>query len=152
MRIILTQDIRKLGSIGDIVNVKDGYARNFLLPRSMAVTANEANKAELEHQKRLLERKSAKQLAEHKKLASNIEKVSVTISKRAGEDEKIFGTVTPQELSNSLGDAGIEVDKRDIFLTESVKKVGVYSADVKLHSKVTAKLKFWVVADEPEDT
>lgn len=152
MRIILTQDIRKLGSIGDIVNVKDGYARNFLLPRSMAVTANEANKAELEHQKRLLERKSAKQLAEYKKLASNIEKVSVTISKRAGEDEKIFGTVTPQELSNSLGDAGIEVDKRDIFLTESVKKVGVYSADVKLHSKVTAKLKFWVVADEPEDT
>ena len=152
MRIILTQDIRKLGSIGDIVNVKDGYARNFLLPRSMAVTANEANKAELEHQKRLLERKSAKQLAVYKKLASNIEKVSVTISKRAGEDEKIFGTVTPQELSNSLGDAGIEVDKRDIFLTESVKKVGVYSADVKLHSKVTAKLKFWVVADEPEDT
>lgn len=148
MRIILTQDVKKLGSIGEIVNVKDGYARNYLLPRNFAVVANEANKAELEHQKRVLERKSAKVLAEMKKLASNIEKVSVTIAKKAGEDEKIFGTVTAAELEAKLKEAGVEVDKRDIELTEEVKKVGVYNADVKLHSKVTAKLKFWVVAEE----
>ena len=97
MRIILTQDVKKLGTIGEIVNVKDGYARNFLLPRSMAVVANEANKAELEHQKRVLERKSAKLLAEYKKLAANIEKVSVTIAKKTGEDEK--SSVLLQALS-----------------------------------------------------
>lgn len=148
MRIILTQDVKKLGTIGEIVNVKDGYARNFLLPRSMAVVANEANKAELEHQKRVLERKSAKLLAEYKKLAANIEKVSVTIAKKTGEDEKIFGTVTSTELEAKLKEAGVEADRRDIVITEDVKKVGVYTAEVRLHSKVTAKLKFWVVADE----
>jgi large subunit ribosomal protein L9 len=150
MRIILTQDVRKLGTIGDIVNVKDGYARNYLLPRNFAVVANESNKAELEHQKRVLERKSAKVLAEFKKLASNIEKVSVTIAKKTGEDEKIFGTVTSAELEAKLKEAGVEVDRRDIVLTEEVKKVGVYNAEVRLHSKITAKLKFWVVADEAD--
>ena len=148
MRIILTQDVKKLGTIGEIVNVKDGYARNYLLPRSMAVVANESNKAELEHQKRILERKSAKLLAQYKKLAPNIEKVSVTIAKKVGEEDKIFGTVTAAELEAKLSEAGVEVDKRDIVLTEEVKKVGVYNTEVRLHSKVTAKLKFWVVADE----
>ena len=112
MRIILTQDVKKLGTIGEIVNVKDGYARNFLLPRSMAVVANEANKAELEHQKRVLERKSAKLLAEYKKLAANIEKVSVTIAKKTGEDEKIFGTVTSTELEAKLKEAGVDGQQR----------------------------------------
>lgn len=150
MRVILTQDVKKLGTIGDIVNVKDGYARNFLLPREVAVVANVSNKAELDHQKRVLDRKKAKVLAEVKKLASNIEKVSVTIAKRTGEDEKIFGTVTTVELEAKLKEAGVDVDRRDIALTEDVKKVGVYSAEVRLHSEVTAKLKFWVVAEETE--
>ena len=150
MRIILTQDVRKLGAIGDIVNVKDGYARNYLLPRNFAVAANESNKAELDHQKRVLERKSAKLLAEYKKLASNIEKVSLTIAKKTGEDEKIFGTVTSTELEEKLKESGLEVDKRDIHIDEEVKKVGVYNATVKLHAQVDAKLKFWVVADESD--
>lgn len=150
MRVILTQDVKKLGTIGQIVNVKDGYARNFLLPRQFAVVANESNKAELEHQKRVLERKRAKVLAEVKKIASNIEKVSVTIAKKTGDDEKIFGTVTTNELEAKLAEAGLEVDRRDIVITEDVKKVGVYNAEVRLHTEVTAKLKFWVVAEETE--
>jgi large subunit ribosomal protein L9 len=146
MKIILTAEVSKLGSIGDIVNVKDGYARNFLLPRGLASVANDSNKKALDHQVRILEKKRAKALDEAKGVASNIEKTSVTVSKQVGEDEKIFGTVTTAELSVLLKAEGLEIDKKDIKITEEIKKVGVYAAEVKLHAKVTATFKVWVVA------
>lgn len=146
MRVILTQDVGNLGSIGDVVNVRNGYARNFLLPRNLASVANEANKAMLAHQKRVLDKRRAKVLGAAKELAASIEKTSVTVTKQVGEDEKIFGTVTAQELEALLQAEGLNVSKKDITILEEIKKVGVYQAQVKLHSEVSAKFKVWVVA------
>ncbi len=146
MRVILMEDVEKLGAIGSIVNVKDGFARNFLFPKSLAVLANESNKKELEHQTKMLQRRREKLLAKVKEQAAAIEKTSVTVTKQVGEDEKIFGTVTTAELEELLAKEGIQISKKDIQLSEDIKKVGVYSADVKLHPEVVAKFKVWVVA------
>ncbi len=146
MKLILSQNVENLGRIGDIVKVKNGYARNFLIPRGLGAVANEGNQASLNHQIRLLEKKKAIILADAKKAASNIEKVSVTVTKQVGEDEKIFGSVTTAELEELLAAEGVKVSKKDIKLSEEIKKVGVYSADVKVHPEVTAKFKIWVVA------
>lgn len=146
MKLILTEDVPSLGSIGAIVNVKDGYARNYLLPRGIAVPANESNTKQLEHQKRVLNARREKVLAEKKALAAKIEKLSVEVSKQVGEDERIFGSVTTLELAELLEAQGYQIPKKDIHLPEAVKKVGVYTADIQLHSEVIAKLKFWVVS------
>ena len=146
MRVILTQNVEHLGSMGEIVRVKNGYARNYLLPRNLAEVANEENQKALDHSLRILERRREKALAIAKDLAGNIEKTSVTVSKQVGEDEKIFGTVTTTELAELLQAEGLNVDKKDIQILEDIKKVGVYSAQVKLNPEVVAKFKVWVVA------
>lgn len=148
MKLILNQNVENLGRIGEIVKVKPGYARNFLIPRGLASAANESNQASLNHQLRLLEKKKALLLADAKKQAANIEKVSVTVTKQVGEDEKIFGSVTTAELEDLLTQEGIKVSRKDIKLTEDIKKVGVYTAEVKVHPEVTAKFKVWVVAPQ----
>ena len=145
MKLILNEDVESLGSIGDIVNVKDGFGRNYLLPRGLAVPANEGNKAALQHQIRMFEKKKAKQQKEARKLAAVIEKLSVTVSKQVGEDEKIFGTVTTAELEALLEAEGVKVNRKNIKIIDDIKKVGVYSAAVKV-SDIEAKFKVWVVA------
>lgn len=146
MKVILSQEVSNLGSIGDIVNVRNGYARNYLLPRALASVANESNKSALAHHQRVLGRKREKALGAAKTLGTQIEKTSVTVTKQVGEDEKIFGSVTSAELETLLKAEGLDVSKKDITILEDIKKVGVYSAQVKLHSEVTAKFKVWVVA------
>jgi large subunit ribosomal protein L9 len=146
MKVILTHEVSNLGSIGDIVNVRNGYARNFLLPRGLAAVASEENAAALAHHKRVLDKRREKVLAAAKELGAKIEKTSVTVSKQVGEDEKIFGSVTTAELEELLKAEGLEVSKKDIHLLEEIKKVGVYSAQVKLHADVAPKFKVWVVA------
>ncbi len=148
MKVILTQEVSNLGSIGEVVNVRNGYARNFLLPRGLAAVANEANQAQLAHHKRVLEKRREKALAEAKSLAGKIEKISVTVAKQVGEDEKIFGSVTTGELEELLKAEGVDISKKEISLLDEVKKVGVYSAQVKLHKDVVAKFKVWVVAQQ----
>lgn len=148
MKLILNQNVENLGRIGEIVKVKPGYARNFLIPRGLASAANESNQASLNHQLRLLEKKKALLLADAKKQAANIEKVSVTVTKQVGEDEKIFGSVTTAELEDLLNQEGIKISRKDIKLVEDIKKVGVYTAEVKVHPEVTAKFKVWVVAPQ----
>lgn len=148
MKVILTQEVSNLGSIGEVVNVRNGYARNFLLPRGLAAVANEANQAQLAHHKRVLEKRREKALAEAKALAAKIEKISVTVAKQVGEDEKIFGSVTTGELEDLLKAEGVDVSKKEISLLDEVKKVGVYAAQVKLHKDVLAKFKVWVVAQQ----
>lgn len=146
MKVILTQDVDNIGTIGDVVKVRDGYARNFLVPRGLATAATDASQKALEHHKRVLEKKREKVLGAAKGIAAQIEKTSVTVAKQVGEDEKIFGSVTPHELEELLKAEGINVSKKDITILEEIKKVGVYSAQVKLHSQVNAKFKVWVVA------
>ena len=146
MKLILSQNVENLGRIGDLVKVKNGYARNFLIPRGLGLVANEGNQSALNHQLRLLDKKKALILGEAKKAAANIEKISVTVTKQVGEDERIFGSVTTTELEELLAAEGVKVSKKDIKLSEEIKKVGVYSAEVKVHPEVTAKFKIWVVA------
>ena len=148
MKVILNQDVSTLGHIGEIVNVRNGYARNYLLPRGIAGMANEANEAALKHHRRILDKKKAQLLAEAKALAAQIEKIAVTVYKQTGEDERIFGSVTTAELEELLNQEGHKVSRRDISLVEEIKKVGVYHGQVKLHSEVTAKFKVWVVAKQ----
>ena len=146
MKLILSQNVSNLGSIGDIVKVKNGYARNYLIPRGLAVPANDRNKAALDHQLRQLDKVRKTLLDEAKKVAASIEKTSVTVAKQVGEDEKIFGTVTTAELEEQLTKEGLSVSRKQIVLAEEIRKVGVYSAEVKLHPEVTATFKVWVVA------
>jgi large subunit ribosomal protein L9 len=148
MKVILNQDVTSLGRIGEIVNVRNGYARNYLLPRGVAAVANEANEAALKHHRRILDKKKAQLLAAAKTLAAQIEKVAVTVYKQTGEDERIFGSVTTAELEDLLGQEGHKISRRDITLVEDIKKVGVYHGQVRLHPEVTAKFKVWVVAKQ----
>ena len=141
MKIILNHDVDSLGRVGDIVNVRSGYARNFLLPRGLCMQANEENKAALAHHQRILDKRRAGMLAEAKKAATAIEKTSVTVTKQVGEDEKIFGSVTTAELEQLLAAEGVKVSRKDITILDDIKKVGVYAAQVKLHSDVSAKFK-----------
>lgn len=146
MKLILNDNVDNLGRVGDLVNVRDGYARNFLLPRGLAVMANERNKAALDSHMKRLEKTRAANLAAAKTVAAQIEKTSVTVAKQVGEDEKIFGTVTTAELEDLLTAEGLKISKKDIVLADDIKKIGLYSAQVKVHPDVTAKFKIWVVA------
>jgi large subunit ribosomal protein L9 len=142
MQVLLQQNVPNLGHIGDLVKVKAGYARNFLFPRKMAILADARNKSQLDHQLRLAELGKAKALATAKELAAQIGSVSLTVQKAVGEEDKIFGTVTTQELKAE----GFEFDRRAISILDDIKRVGVYRGSVKLHPEVAAEFKIWVVA------
>ncbi len=146
MKVILTHDVPSLGTIGSVVSVKNGYGRNYLLPNSMAILANESNTKQLEHQKRILAKKKEKILKEARALATKIEALSFELAKQVGEDERIFGSVTAAELASLLEAKGLQIAKKDIEITDEVKKIGAYTASIRLNTEVIAKLKFSVVA------
>ena len=146
MKIILREDVADLGSMGDLVDVKPGYARNYLLPRGMAVPATTKNLRRLEHEKRVIQQQVAKAQSEAETLSGRIESLSITIAKQVGEDDKIFGSVTSKEIEENLREEGIRVDRKSILLEEPIRALGVYPITIKLHRNVTAKLKIWVVA------
>lgn len=146
MRVILTKDVDNLGGSGTEVTVKRGYARNYLLPKMLAVIASSRNKAINTHHKRVIARQQEKLMLTAKAKASRIENLSITVAKQVGEDERIFGTVTTGELEKLIKSEGIEVSRKDIVLTQEIKKTGIYEAEVKLHPGLTAKFKIWVVA------
>lgn len=148
MRVILLEDVSNLGEMGAEVNVKDGYARNFLIPRMLAVICNRKNQAQNTHRKRMLERKLNRQLSIAHTKAEALAKLSISIPKQVGEEERIFGTVTSAELEKIINDSGIEVARKDIHLPAEIKKIGDYEAEIKLHSKLTTALKFAVIAQE----
>lgn len=139
MKVILVEDVPTLGQIGALVNVKNGYARNFLLPRTLAVVANDSNRKELEHKKKSLEAKRLKQLGEAKALGAKIEKIVVALFKQTGEEGRIFGSVTTAEIAEELLKQDVKVSKKDIVVSEDIKKIGQYSGEIRLHSEVTAK-------------
>ncbi|KAF0142224.1 MAG: 50S ribosomal protein L9 [Stygiobacter sp. RIFOXYC12_FULL_38_8] len=147
MKVILRKNFDQLGKVGEIVNVKDGYARNFLIPRGVAYQATQGNIRALEEEKKQIQKREVKELEEAQKLAAEMEKVSVTIPVKVGEEEKIFGTVTSQMIVDSLKEKGFDVDKRKVEITEPIKSLGIYSVVVKLHTNVTATVKTWVVRE-----
>jgi large subunit ribosomal protein L9 len=147
MKVILRKNFDQLGKVGDTISVKDGYARNFLIPRQIAYQATKGNIIALEEEKKQIQKKDAKELDAAQTLAVNIEKVSVTIPVTVGEEDKIFGTVTTQMIADSLKEKGFDIDKRKIEITEPIKSLGIYSVTVKIHPSVTATVKTWVVRD-----
>lgn len=147
MKVILTEDIPHLGNAGSLIKVKDGYARNFLIPQGKAVKATTQNLKQLEHQKLQVQARLQKIQREAEQLARRIESVSCTITKAAGEEDKLFGSVTAADIQASLKNEGIEVDKKKILLDEPIKKLGIFTVPIKLHPAVTAQVKIWVVKE-----
>jgi len=147
MKVILRKNFNQLGKVGDLVNVKDGYARNYLIPRQIAYQATAGNIRSLEEEKKQIIKKEAKDLEAAQLLAAELEKVSITIPVKVGEEEKIFGSVTHQMIADALQEKGHEIDKRKIDITEPIKALGIYSVSVKLHPNVSAIVKTWVVRE-----
>ncbi len=147
MKVILRQNFETLGQVGDVVEVKEGYARNYLIPRKIAYTALKGNIASLEEEKRAFAKKVKQELHAAENLAVELEKVSVTIPVQVGEEDKIFGTVTTQMIADALKEKGYEIDKRKIEIEEPIKSLGIYGINIKLHSNVSSKIKVWVVRE-----
>jgi large subunit ribosomal protein L9 len=146
MKVILQRELPSLGSVGEVVTVKDGYARNYLIPQKIAIPADTRNIRQLEHMKRLVAAKQARQKREAEELAKKLESASCTIQMVVGEQDKLFGSVTSKDIEEALAREGLQVSRKKIVLEEPIKKLGVFMVDVKLHPQVTAKLKVWVVA------
>jgi large subunit ribosomal protein L9 len=147
MKVILRKNFEQLGQIGDIVDVRDGFARNFLIPRNIAFAAQKGNIQALEEEKKQLAKKKAKELQAAEKLAAELEKVSVTIPVKVGEEDKIFGTVTNQMIADALKEKGYDIERRKIEIPEQIKSLGIYSVNIKIHPVVTAVVKTWVVRE-----
>jgi len=145
VKVILIDNIDRVGSIGDIVDVKDGYARNYLLPNNKAKIATPANMKILDALKKKRAAEEAKKVDDAKAMAAKIEALSVTIAAQAGEEEKLFGSVTSDMISTALSAEGFTIDKKEIILDEPIKKLGVYQVAVKIHPEVKANLRVWIV-------
>lgn len=147
MKVILRQNYESLGQVGDLVDVKLGFARNFLIPRKIAYTALKGNILALEEEKKNLAKKKQQEIHAAETLASEIEKVSVTIPVQVGEEDKIFGSVTTQMIADALKEKGYDIDKRKIEIEEPIKSLGIYGISIKLHQSVTSNIKVWVVRE-----
>ena len=148
MSLILTEDVSSLGLAGDIVNVKAGYGRNYLLPQKKAMLADSKNVKALEHAKFLAEHKVKKMKAEFEGLAEKLSAVTVTLSHKVGEGDKLFGSVTTMEIERALKEKGFEIDRKKILLEKPIKELGEFSVPVKLHPEITTALKIEVVKEE----
>jgi large subunit ribosomal protein L9 len=147
MKIILRENLENLGEIGDVVDVKDGYARNYLIPRKLAYEANTKNLSHLEAQKKQLDQKIEKEKIKAEKVREELEKVSLTIQMVVGEDGKLFGSVTTQMIADALQEKGFTIDRKTITIPEPIKALGIYTVVIKLHKGVEAQVKVWTVRE-----
>ncbi len=147
MKILLKKDFDSLGKQGEIVTVKEGYARNFLFPKGIAVPATPGNMKAFEQEQKLMLRREQKAKQEAEKLAKELEKISVTAVVSVGEEDRVFGSVTSQTIADLLAEKGYSIDKRKILLDEPIKALGVYDIPVKLHPEVEVKIRVWVVKE-----
>ena len=145
MQVILKEEIEKLGKIGDIVVVADGYARNFLIPKNLAIEATPKNIKRIEHEKRLIAEKLKKAKKEAEDVAKRFAEITVTISVQVGEEGKLFGSVTTMDIAATLEKEGIPVERKKILLENPIKELGEYTVPIKIHPEVTANLKVQVV-------
>lgn len=148
MQIILREDIDKLGNRGDVVKVKDGYARNFLLPRKLAVNANESNKKIVEQERQAHLRKEATLKGQAEELGKLMANVTIVIKQKAGENDHLFGSVTAQDIANALEAQKYTIDRKKIVLDEPIKQLGDYKVTVKLHKDVSVEIPVSVTKDE----
>ena len=147
MKLILREDVYNLGRSGELVNVRDGYGRNYLLPRKLAVLANEQNVRQLEHEKAVIEARQAKLRAGAEAQAGKLNAVQVKIARKVGEQDKLYGSVTALDIAEALAAQGQKIDRRHIHLLEPIKAIGSYDVEIRLHRDVTAKVKVEVVGE-----
>lgn len=150
VQVILREDVEKLGEAGEVVTVKPGYARNFLLPRNLAYEATDANVRQLEEERERAEQHAKREFLEARRRASVLEDVSLTFHARAGEESKLFGSITSADIADRLNEEGLdfEVDRRAVELDEPLKNLGVYDVPIKLHTDVRPEIKVWVIKEE----
>ena len=147
LKVVLTADVPSLGYAGDVVNVKGGYARNFLLPRNMCLVADPRNLKSLEHGKRVAEQQLKKIRKGAEDVAERLRQTAVTIARKVGEDEKLFGSVTSMDVEHALKAEGFDVDRRRIHIDKPLKSLGEFIVPVKVHKDVTADVQVKVVAE-----
>jgi large subunit ribosomal protein L9 len=147
VKVILREDLSNLGDSGDIVTVKPGYARNYLLPRGLAYEATSANVRQLDDEKRRAEARAKKDYLEARRRASQLENVSLTFHAKAGEESKLFGSITTSDIADRLAEQELdfEIDRRQVELDDPIKALGVYTVRVKLHTDVRPEIKVWVI-------
>lgn len=145
MQVILQEDMPNLGRAGEVVDVREGYGRNFLLPRKKAVLADPKNLKQLEHQKKVVASKQQKAKHGAEELAAKLKDMSITIARDAGEEDKLFGSVTVKDIADALRAEGVIVDRHNIHLETPLKKIGIFDIGVRLHPEVTGVFKVWVV-------
>lgn len=145
MEVILKQDVDRIGKAGSIVKVKDGFARNFLIPNGLAVllTSGNLKKIEEDKQKKILQLQKTKKEAEE--LRSKLTNLSLTLQVLTREDEKLYGSITSQDIAHALKEEGFNIDRSCVLLNDPIKSLGIYEVPVRLHSEVSAKIKVWIV-------
>jgi large subunit ribosomal protein L9 len=147
MKVILKEDVPSLGKAGQIIKVKDGYARNFLLPKGLAFLADEKNLKLLAYQKKKIEEEAKKKRQDAESIAQRLSESQLTIKAKAGEDQKLFGSVTSKDIAKELEKQGISVDKKQINIVEPIKRLGEYEVEIKLYSNIMVKVKVNIVAE-----
>ncbi len=150
MEVILKEDVANLGHRGDVVKVADGYGRNFLLPRKLAMQATEANKSVIEQMKAAAARRSATEKAQAEEQVVKLQPVVLSFTRKSGENGQLFGSVTSADIATELAGKGFEVDRRKIQLTDPLKSLGDFTVAIRLHREVTAHIKVQVLADALE--
>ena len=148
MKVILRKDVQNLGLIGEVVNVKDGFARNFLIPRNLAYFANEGAMKALEIDKRRYAKIQAKEKGDAETLAAKLAELQISIPMKVGEEGKLYGSVTSAMVAQELAVHKIDIDRRHILIDDAIKSLGVFDVKIKLHTDVTATLKVWVISEE----
>jgi len=145
VRIILLQDFEGLGKAGEQIDVKDGYARNFLFPKGLALKADKNSIKRFQEMARLKDKKKDRALKQSRELAEKLQAVSLTVPVQVGEEDRVFGAVTSIEIAQQLKDKGYDIDKRQIILEEPIKSLGIFEIPIKLHSEITTNIKLWVI-------
>lgn len=146
MEVILLEDVRNLGEMGDIVDVADGYGRNYLIPQRMAEPATAARKDQIEHQLTVIEARKEKERAAAREIVGDIDGVSISVPARVAEDDQLYGSVTARDIVDVLAQQGIEVTHKQVQLDEAVRELGIYKIPIKLASGIFAYIRLWVVA------
>ena len=152
MKVILTQDVDKIGKAGETRDVKDGFARNFLIPKGLAKVSTPQNQRIVENIKLKAQRAAQNEKKQAREFADKLSGASCTVTVQAGPEGKLYGAVTPADIQNALEVEGIAVDKKNISIDTPVEKLGVYHVTVKVHREVEAKVKVWVVENAPRKT
>ncbi len=147
MKVILKDDVKNVGNMGQIIDVADGFARNYLVPRGLAVEANTKNIKSLEHEKRIIQEKAKKIKNQAQELSDKLSSMTLVIKAKAGEEGKLFGSVTTMDIAEQLKNEGIEVDKKKVVLDEPIKRIGSYPVQIKLHADVATQINIQVIEE-----